>query len=394
MSTRKRSIFRKLAASALAFWAFSAPPSPFLPEAWGACCLTSADCTDPGEPVCEAGTCRTPICTSSADCTDQSFPNCESGECVAASGACNSDADCFDPLTPLCNQPTGECVSCLADSDCGGATPYCHATAKVCVECLGASDCWSDESCGGSCACGVCQNDGLDCFNDDAGCGGFCDAGSCGGGTNCQFDVNACGGSCSLGTCLGGIACNGTETCDVGSCIFGCGPEPPSACDFAASAKIKITNHTNDNDDKLGLKMRGGAPAYEGSSFGDPTASTLTALCLYDGQGLASDSYVGPDATLWRKISTSGFKYKDPTATVSGAKSLSMKAGRAGSPRAARVKWTAKGLTLPTPLLPLANPDQVSAALISTSGLCLRTDFSTGQSSGNTIKQSFKASAK
>src|SRR5580704_12527532 len=132
----------------------------------GACvasqCTTSADCTDPTQPICINQVCVA-SCTTDADCTGASTgPHCGSaGACVE----CDQDSQCTTSTSPVCDAMTsscrgcqtntdcgsdvcdtgtGACVQCTMDSQCPATAPVCDATTDVCRGCAIGTECPSD----------------------------------------------------------------------------------------------------------------------------------------------------------------------------------------------------------------------------------------------------------
>jgi hypothetical protein len=112
------------------------------------CCVSAIDCERLGvdEPrPCEAGQacrnfgCVAAECATSADCTDPGAPVCVDQLCVAA---CREDANCTGAAGPLC-APDGACVGCLADDQCPASAPFCDAEDRACRGCEADAECAS-----------------------------------------------------------------------------------------------------------------------------------------------------------------------------------------------------------------------------------------------------------
>ena len=94
--------------------------------------------------------------------------------------------------------------------------------------------------------------------------------------------------------------------------------------------------------------------------FGDPTATTTYALCVYDQTGLLMTATAPAGGTCagracWIATST-GAKYANKTLVPDGLKQVSLKAGAAGQ---AKIAVAGTGANLPVPTLPLAPPVHV-----------------------------------
>jgi hypothetical protein len=114
---------------------------------------------------CDAAADLTPACTSSAMCTVPSAPICDAVKqsCRACAPAGMSSPDCTDATKRLCSS-SGACVECLGKTDCIGKSQACDTTSGTCVACKANSDCASSFCCTGgklpdgvtACTVGTC----------------------------------------------------------------------------------------------------------------------------------------------------------------------------------------------------------------------------------------------
>ena len=107
--------------------------------------------------------------------------------------------------------------------------------------------------------------------------------------------------------------------------------------------------------DALKWTYQGGASAITQAQLGDPTSGTVYALCLYHGSTLRSAIRLS-DPSKWSAIGTTGYKYKDSTASAGGITAVTLKGGAAGK---TKLVFTGKGDNLPD-LLPMAVPPSIT----------------------------------
>jgi hypothetical protein len=150
-------------------------------------------------------------------------------------------------------------------------------------------------------------------------------------------------------TCQSGVCQRGAPPCPLrcdevdDTCLSGC-PYTPGICRAADTSRLLVKNDANDGKHKLVWKWTQGAATSQ-TEFADPTSATDYALCIYDdtGRGLAT-IVIPADATKWRTVNTSGFKYKDPAATAAGITKVLL----AGSTQdKSKVQVAGKGPALP-----------------------------------------------
>lgn len=130
----------------------------------------------------------------------------------------------------------------------------------------------------------------------------------------------------------------------AGQPFFGCPATPDASCDAFAQGSL-LVNDTVPGKEQLTAQLKGG-PALTQGELGDPTTTrgTRYALCAYDdAQQLAAELVIDRAGArcggkpCWKGIGGAapggkGWTYKDGTASASGVKSLSLKAGDAGKP--------------------------------------------------------------
>jgi hypothetical protein len=224
----------------------------------------------------------------------------------------------------------------FTDPDCQGGPMTCACMASAPADLRG-----SRAPCGNGTVDG-----GEQCDDGNLGRNGDCCALGCIGvpaGTACASDGNGCTddvcdglGTCTHAnepdgsSCADGLFCNGQETtclggnCQTGpppcpllcdeptdTCITGC-LSSPQTC-RAAQKSLFLAKNLGAANDKLVWKWLKGVATTQ-TEFGDPTATTDYALCIYDNSGLLSQTVVSAGAK-WSAISTSGYKYKDAAAS-------------------------------------------------------------------------------
>ena len=278
-------------------------------------------------------------------------------QCDGFSGACPADA--LFPTGTVCRATQGDCD---VAEQCNGSAAACPADAKLTGVCRAASGvCDVAESCDGlvtSCPANAFVADGNSC--DD---GAFCN-----GVDTCQQ------GQCTPAPASCPLACD--ETADA--CVVGCPPVPRPSCRTAQQSLLLLGDRDDDARDKLLWKWtRGEATAV--ADFGDPTAATAYALCLYAGSTAAllagGELAIPADASRWA-ASTKGYDYADAAATA-GLQKVMLKSGAAGR---ARVMLKGKGAALPDPAVPVAGDDlPITVQLLNDGGAtCWQSTFAPG----------------
>jgi hypothetical protein len=284
----------------------------------------------------------------------------------------------------------------FTDPNCQGGIFTCGCMAMMAADLSG-----SRAPCGNGTVDG-----GEQCDDGNLGRNGDCCALGCIGvpaGTACASDGNACtsdvcdgAGACAHpnepdGTgCSDGLFCNGQETtCLSGSCQTGTPPcpllcdEPTDACVTgcpstsqtcgAAQKSLFLAKNLGAANDKLVWKWLKGVATTQ-TEFGDPTATTDYALCVYDGSGLLSQTVVSA-GTNWSVLGTSGYTYKDPAASGPALDRVQLKGS---DDNKSKVLVKNKGGTLP------GLPPSVTAPLTvqlfnGTTGLCWGATFTSQQ---------------
>lgn len=140
-----------------------------------------------------------------------------------------------------------------------------------------------------------------------------------------------------------------------------CGATPIGGCDGPGKGIVLIRNEADNTKDKLLSKWLKG-PLLGQSDFGDPLDSdgTIYTLCVYDDDNL-EESVVVPALTNWSAISTKGYKYKDPTGSVSGITKILLKGGDAGK---SKILVKGKGGSLPQFALMFSQTTDVTVQML------------------------------
>jgi hypothetical protein len=160
------------------------------------------------------------------------------------------------------------------------------------------------------------------------------------------------------------------EVIELGPCAL-----DARACLPAGSNTLVLADHADDRRDQLTYKWRKGAPA-EVASFGDPTASTEYALCLYSGtaSNLIAELRVPPSSGTWQRT-RQGFSYMDPTRSNDGVRQIRLKRGAA---LRSLLALEATGDPLPSLPLGTALPLPVRVRVVnSDTGWCAESVFDT-----------------
>ncbi len=175
-----------------------------------------------------------------------------------------------------------------------------------------------------------------------------------------------------------------------------CGPVPSVACRPPAvprKAQLQLRNTSPDTKDRLQWRWLKGTATTK-ADFGNPTATTGYALCLYDGNSSLIASAAIPAGgscnvqsprPCWRE-NARGFRYIDKDLTPNGIQQLVLKSGPAGK---AQITVKGKGASLPDPPLPISDLP-VTVQLVNGAGQCWTATY--GSSLRNDTQQ-FKAKA-
>jgi len=358
------------------------------------------------------------VCTprvSGSSCPDDGLfcsgiERCDgAGACVSTGNPCTGGPDCQN----VCNETADNCLAlggapcsdepnpCTVDT-CDGAGTCGHVPGNAGATCrASAGDCDLAELCTGLSA--TCPPNGFvpsgtpcgssadtECTDPDT-CNGLgtCQPNDESSGTPCS-DANACtdpdacdgSGNCTAG---GPLDCNDDDLCTQDSCDTGSGcvnaDTPTTGCATAAKSLILI-KQSGGVSEKLLWKWIKGQSADQ-SDFGDPTAGSDYALCVYVGTGLLFSTEL-PAGPPWEAVSDKGYKYKDATGANDGATNVLVK-GSTDDKSRALVKG--KGSNLPDPVL--GNFTQaVTAQLVHEgAGVCLASVFQPGNFKKNTTEQ-------
>lgn len=171
-----------------------------------------------------------------------------------------------------------------------------------------------------------------------------------------------------------------------------CANSPTAGCKTALKSIFLVNDKTPDTKDKVVFKWIKGQSTPTGD-FADPQNSASYALCVYAGTSAAliADAVVPPSPTLWKPISTKGFKYLNKTATppADGIQKIVLK----GSVPLDKAKAIVigKGGPLPTITPPLALPILVQL-INSDNGVCFEGEYASGDIKKNEAGK-FKAKA-
>lgn len=218
----------------------------------------------------------------------------------------------------------------------------------------------------------------------------------------------ATGGLCGDGLLVAPENCEhgseGTETCcsdtcsaqNVGSSCFSldictehvcsdrgrCGVAAPmdaSDCYLAAHSSLQLTDPTGPGIPGLQWNWRHGEDFPE-SVLGAPEVDTAYTLCVYDMEASqprdAASLEVQSSATRWKSGKGNGLRYRDPSGSSDGIRSLTLKAGRRGQ-SSIQLSGAGDALPLPGPA-GSAYFDQDPSVLVqlrNSSGACWSSEF-------------------
>jgi hypothetical protein len=150
-----------------------------------------------------------------------------------------------------------------------------------------------------------------------------------------------------------------------------CAHGPQTDCRTAQKSSLLLREKRGEKDQLL-WRWVGGENTTQ-ADFGDPTTSADTALCIYAGTSatLVADANLPADGTLWTRLGTRAFKFKDKTSSRDGLRGVLLKGSdRVGS----KVIASGRGDALPDPTLPLSLP--VLVQLLNTeTGACFEASY-------------------
>ena len=179
---------------------------------------------------------------------------------------------------------------------------------------------------------------------------------------------------------------SGAAACDKGPFERAGGgdcPAEPPVCEASTKSTLVLKDFTPDaGKDTLKWTYQGGASAITQAQLGNPTSGTVYDLCVYYDSTLRSAIKLS-DASKWSAIGTTGYKYKDATASAGGITGVTLKAGAAGK---TKLVFTAKGDNLPDPL-PMAAASSITVvARNGSTPTCFSATYSTATSTANQLK--------
>jgi len=338
------------------------------------------DATCNGSEACGSCASDCGACPPSCDCGDGVVePSCgEQCDDAAAPGGCCS-ADCrIEPAGTACRAAAGDCdvaeacdgtsATCPQDRVAGAGFPCrpadgacdlvesCDGASTACpqdrvagagVACRPAQDaCDAAENCDGSgkgCPADAPAPDGTPC-DDGQACTilDACSGGSCGGDPITCGDGSlqaACGEQCDDGGREPGDGCDASCRVEI------CPASPRTDCVEAARVKFQFLERSAGRE-QMKVEWKGFSDDTTAAGFGDPVSgANSVALCLYGDAGelvqrlevdRGGERCAG--APCWQGLGSSGFRYKDGSASASGVQQLDFVAGDAG-----RGKASAKG---------------------------------------------------
>lgn len=144
-----------------------------------------------------------------------------------------------------------------------------------------------------------------------------------------------------------------------------CSAAPRTGCRTADKSLFLLRDNADDLKDRLVWKLVN-AQATSQTELADPTATTVYATCIYANGALLDGAIVPPSGTLWKPISTVGFKYRDKTGAADGIQTIIL---RGSAEDRTKVIVKGKGGALPDPTPPFTLPVVVQL-VNSDSGLC------------------------
>jgi sugar lactone lactonase YvrE len=173
-----------------------------------------------------------------------------------------------------------------------------------------------------------------------------------------------------------------------------CAPLPRTGCRDSSAARLKVRVRSSTSRQIAWRWLKGSVPVAE---FGDPTASTSYALCLYDEESLQAEHVLKVEAgagglcpakACWKAVGGSslrGYRYRDGEGHQDGVGKIAMTGGKPGRDK---ILFSGKGPLLPVPerasSAEMFHQDQnVTAQLVNSDGFCWETVFSPAEVRNN-----------
>jgi hypothetical protein len=193
--------------------------------------------------------------------------------------------------------------------------------------------------------------------------------------------------TCQFPTCVGTLLPNGSDcedgsfctqgdSCQGGVCTPGAGPI--AGCyspTVPGRSRLLLADKTRDRNDRLVWRWDKGE-STPASEFGDPTATTEHALCVYDEVGgtptLVSETLI-PAGGNWIPLRQGGYRYNDRSRASDGIRLLLLRPGTDGR---ARIVVRGKGENVQLPAMPLQQQSHVIVQLVNENA-CWEADYST-----------------
>ncbi len=184
-------------------------------------------------------------------------------------------------------------------------------------------------------------------------------------------DINAAGFGAAIAV-TDGLDTAGVDHITAKVYFTLCAATPAAGCRAAGKSVLVINDKTPDAKDKLVWKwIKGESTAT--AEFADPINTAVYSLCVYEdvAENLIANATVPASSTLWKPISTKGFKYLDKNLTQSGVQKIIVKASINNK---AKAIFKGKGTGLPDITPALALPVKVQL-INSDSGICWEASY-------------------
>jgi len=168
-----------------------------------------------------------------------------------------------------------------------------------------------------------------------------------------------------------------------------CPDTPRGTCRPATKNVLVIKNKTPDDKDKLVWKWIKGDPTTQ-VDFANPQATAQYDICFYQGMvgtTLFAEATVPPSLTLWKQLSTKGYKYKDKPGSADGITKIVLKGST--DPAKSKIIVKGKGINLPT-LDPDFDDPVTVQAINSATGICWESVFNAPFVKNDSTKGLFK----